>query len=75
MFNNGIHTVHHFKPGMHWSLAPAAHREVERSIDPSLNEPSLLWYLLRAHVLGLFIPAFRTDSMRLRRQRMEPVTD
>jgi fatty acid desaturase len=75
MFNNGLHTVHHLKPGLHWSLVPAAHREIESKIDPVLKEPSFLWYFLRAYVLGLFIPAFRTDSMRLRRQRLEAAAD
>ncbi len=69
-FNNGLHTVHHLKPGLHWSLAPAAHREIESKIDPALNEPSFLWYLLRAYVLSLFIPSFRTDSLRARRRQL-----
>lgn len=75
MFNNGLHTVHHLKPGLHWSLAPAAHREIESKIDPALNEPSFIWFALRAYVLGLFIPAFRTDSMRLRRRSLEAAAD
>ncbi len=67
LFNNGLHTVHHIRPGLHWSLTPPAHREIEHRINPELNEPSFLWYLFRTYVLGLFVPRFRSDSMRLRR--------
>jgi beta-carotene hydroxylase len=45
LFNNGYHTVHHMKPGVHWSQTPALDAEVARFIDPSLREPSLLRYL------------------------------
>jgi len=45
LFNNGYHTVHHMKPGVHWSQTPALDAEVATWIDPSLREPSLLRYL------------------------------
>ena len=45
LFNNGYHTVHHMKPGVHWSQTPALDAEVASFIDPSLREPSLLRYL------------------------------
>jgi len=45
LFNNGYHTVHHMKPGVHWSQTPALDAEVASLIDPSLREPSLLRYL------------------------------
>jgi fatty acid desaturase len=47
--NNGFHTIHHNKPGMHWSLVAAAHRG-DAKIDPRLDEPSLISYLWRAFV-------------------------
>jgi fatty acid desaturase len=48
-FNNGYHTVHHMKPSLHWSLAPAAHAElVAPHIHPVLDQSSLLSYLWRA---------------------------
>ncbi len=67
MFNNGLHTVHHDQPGLHWSKAPEAHAEVADEIDPRLNEKSFWWLILRVYILGPFIPKFRTKSMRLQR--------
>lgn len=67
LFNNGFHTVHHDKAGTHWSLAPKNHAAIEHTIDPSLLERSIWWYLIRVYILGLFTPKFRTKSMRLER--------
>ncbi len=71
LFNNGYHTVHHDKPGMHWSVAPEAHAKIAHTLDPVLNEPSFAWYILRVYVLGIFVPSFRTKSMRLERMRTQ----
>jgi fatty acid desaturase len=47
--NNGYHTVHHMRPGQHWSLLPEVHREqVLPHIDPRLDEPSILAYIWKA---------------------------
>jgi len=51
LFNNGYHTVHHHKPGTHWSRTPAAHQEVEHRIAPRLNVPNLLTYWIKRFVL------------------------
>jgi len=67
LFNNGFHTVHHDKAGTHWSLAPKNHAAIAHKIDPSLQERSIWWYLIRTYILGAFIPKFRTRSMRLQR--------
>ncbi|MEO1022535.1 MAG: fatty acid desaturase [Bacteroidota bacterium] len=71
LFNNGYHTIHHLKPSLHWSETPQAHRDIEHLIEPHLNEKYLFWYLLRVYILGLFIPSFRTQSMRLARKERE----
>ncbi len=45
LFNNGYHTVHHMKPGLHWSLIPALDAEHAARIDPRLRVRSLFRYL------------------------------
>ncbi len=71
LFNNGYHTIHHHKAGLHWSKVPEAHAEIEHNIDPILLERSFWWYIVRVYILSIFIPKFRTNSMRLERMREE----
>ncbi len=50
-FNNGYHGMHHMRPGLHWSLLPAAHaEELGPHIHPNLDQRSLLSYLFKAYV-------------------------
>ena len=50
-FNNGFHGIHHDQPGLHWSLARAAHMERHHpTIHPALEQSSLLVYLFEAFV-------------------------
>jgi beta-carotene hydroxylase len=67
LFNNGYHTIHHQSPGIHWSETPAAQRQIEVLIDPSLNERSFWWYLLRVYLLAPFNSHFGSVSKRLER--------
>lgn len=71
LFNNGYHTIHHHKAGLHWNKVPAAHKEIEKNIDPILLERSFWWYIIRSYILSIFIPRFRTNSMRLERMWQE----
>jgi fatty acid desaturase len=64
-FNNGYHTVHHEHPGLHWSELPAAHAKIARSIDPRLNERSLIWYLIRQYLVAPILPQFGTHQLGL----------
>jgi fatty acid desaturase len=64
LLNNGYHTAHHIAPGIHWSRLKEKHREIEHRIDPSLNEVSLWWFLIRTYLLGIFVPELRTKNMR-----------
>ncbi len=53
MCNNGLHTIHHNRAGVHWSDLREWHdKEVVPRIDPRLNEPSMAWYLLRTFFLN-----------------------
>ena len=72
LFNNGYHTIHHEAPGIHWSRIPAAQNKIEHLIDPSLNERSFWWYMLRVYLLAPFHSSFATVSMRLERIRAHP---
>ena len=71
LFNNGYHTIHHHKAGLHWNKVPEAHKEIENNIAPVLMERSFWWYIIRSYILSVFIPKFRTKSMRLERINRE----
>ena len=71
LFNNGYHTIHHHKAGLHWNKVPEAHKEIDHNINPILLERSFWWYIIRSYFLSVFIPKFRTNSMRLERMREE----
>jgi len=47
--NNGYHTIHHMKPGLHWTVLPEKHRQlVAPHIHPNLVQPCFRKYLWRA---------------------------
>ncbi|MBK7499960.1 MAG: fatty acid desaturase [Ignavibacteriales bacterium] len=75
LFNNGYHTIHHHKAGLHWNKVPEAHAEIEQNINPILLERSFWWYIVRCYILSIFIPKFRTNSMRLERMREEEIAN
>lgn len=53
MCNNGYHTIHHNRAGLHWSELDQVHqREVVARIDPSLDERSMVVYLFKTFFLG-----------------------
>ncbi|MDQ3037323.1 MAG: fatty acid desaturase [Myxococcota bacterium] len=60
MCNNGYHTIHHNRAGLHWSVLDEVHRkECAGRIDPALDEPSMTAYLLRTFVLRFSRPEER----------------
>jgi fatty acid desaturase len=57
MCNNGYHTIHHNRAGMHWSVLDQLHaRECVGRIDPSLDEKSMTLFLLKTYLFGLGRP-------------------
>ncbi len=57
MCNNGYHTIHHNRAGLHWSVLAEQHRrECVGRIDPRLDEPSMVLYLLKTFVLRISPP-------------------
>jgi beta-carotene hydroxylase len=51
VFDNGLHTVHHEHPGLHWSRYRAVHEARAHRINPRLNQNSLFGYVLRTYLL------------------------
>jgi fatty acid desaturase len=51
LFNNGYHTVHHQKPGVHWSQTPALHAQVAQHIHPELLVRSWWAFMFRMFIL------------------------
>ncbi len=51
VFENGLHTVHHEHPGVHWSRCRALHDRRAGRILPSLNQNSLFGYVFRTYVI------------------------
>lgn len=67
LINNGYHTAHHISPGVHWSKLKEKHDKLADKIDPSLNENNFGWFIMRTYILSIFIPKYRSKSMRLER--------
>jgi beta-carotene hydroxylase len=51
VFENGLHTVHHEHPGVHWSRLRALHEARAHRIDPRLNVGSIFEYLVRQYLI------------------------
>jgi fatty acid desaturase len=50
VFDNGFHTVHHERPGLHWSNAKQAHARIAHLLDPRLQESSVFSYAFKTYV-------------------------
>ncbi len=74
LFNNGFHTIHHEKAGLHWSKTPEAFKQIQPMIDPALNERSFWGYMIRVYILALFAPKLRTSSKRAARMQHRETT-
>jgi beta-carotene hydroxylase len=56
LFNNGYHTVHHLKPGVHWSQTPSLHAKHASQIPADLQITSWWAYMLWTFFLRPFSP-------------------
>jgi fatty acid desaturase len=63
LFNNGLHTVHHENPGLHWSRAKEAHAKIAPLINPVLLQDSVWWYWFRQYLLAPFVPSLGTAQL------------
>ncbi|TMB26377.1 MAG: fatty acid desaturase [Deltaproteobacteria bacterium] len=54
LFNNGYHTVHHLKPGLHWSELPRFHAQHAGKIHPSLLQESWMRYVGHTYFIRPF---------------------
>ena len=65
VFENGLHTVHHEHPGVHWSRYRALHDARAARIAPHLNQNSLFGYVASEYLwrpLGLGLSSTRAPS-------------
>lgn len=73
MCNNGLHTIHHNRAGLHWSQLWEHHiKEVNPRIDPSLNERSMIGYLAKTYLFHFWRPAPRDVAVA---ERNAPAVD
>jgi fatty acid desaturase len=75
-FNNGLHTAHHLRPGLHWSRLRAFHEEVVAPrISEELNERSFIlavWRRLKAKPVNVKWRNLRSTRVQPRsRRRLE----
>ncbi len=50
-FDNGLHSVHHEHPALHWSQVSAVHAERAPHILPDLKQRTLLGYCLNTYLI------------------------
>jgi fatty acid desaturase len=62
VFHNGFHTVHHERPGLHWSALPEAHAKIAARIPEPLNSSTPFRYMLDTYVAVGSQPEHKGDD-------------
>lgn len=52
VFDNGFHTMHHDRPGLHWSRLRAEHAKIAHLVSPECTSPSIFHFVVERYVLG-----------------------
>ncbi len=63
LFNNGYHTAHHYKPGLHCSQVPELHAEHVAKIHPSLLQKSWWGFMLWTFIVRPFVPGAKAGDL------------
>lgn len=63
LMNIGYHTAHHEHSRAHWSHLPLLNNLYKDKVASQLQEPSLLGYILRVYILGIFSARLRTQTL------------
>jgi fatty acid desaturase len=62
LFNNGYHTIHHLRPGLHWSQTPSGHAKIASEIPERLLVNNLGLYWLRRFVFDALMGRAPSDQ-------------
>jgi fatty acid desaturase len=62
-FNQGFHTVHHNRPGAHWSEWRTLHEEVRGRVPAELQSDNLFWWMVRQYFLAPLEPTLGTRQL------------
>lgn len=63
LFNIGLHAAHHEHSRVHWSQLVLLDNNYKKFVKPELKECSLLGYMVRVYVLGIFHSRWRTHTL------------
>jgi hypothetical protein len=63
LFNIGLHTAHHEHSRAHWSELAMLDKKYKKVVAPELQERSLLGYMVRVYLLGIFSSRYRTQTL------------